>query len=70
MRRGLGRLRRAAVLAVALLLVPTAALGLFRSPATANLSVGTATLTAPISLSIRARLKAWTGMPLFRTFTC
>lgn len=134
MSRGLGRLWRAAVLAMALLLVPTAALGLFRSSTTASLAVGTATLSAPtnlsmsmscpqgqtagtvklkgftgvtlgesyvaqvtqggvvlaekelsspgqmvdlvftrtgtVELSIRARLKAWTGTPLIRTFTC
>jgi hypothetical protein len=51
MSKVLSRLRRAAVLAVALLLVPTAALALFRPSATVTLAVGTASLGAPSDFS-------------------
>lgn len=79
MSRGLSRLRRAVVLAVALVLVPTAALAVFRPVATATLSVGTATLAAPTNLTWSmscpqgqavgtVKLKGFTGVSLGESY--
>jgi hypothetical protein len=79
MSRGLSRLRRAVVLAVALVLVPTAALAVFRPSATATVTMGTATLSAPTNLSWSmscpqgqavgtVRLKGFTGVSLGESY--